>query len=140
MIWLGDFNRHCPEWDEERNTHLFTRSNPNNIQLLINATTKYDLQMALPKYIPMLTIMCRNLTRTNNVFISSDPIGHLAEHWKINQKSLTTSLLIPSSKSLYRTQYQPLCSTSDKLIVHSPSSSQLARHVTIPALLVSLQG
>src|SRR3979490_1441931 len=82
-----------------------------------NMTSK----MALPKDIPMLTIMCRNLTRTNNVFISSDPIGHLAEHWKINQKSLTTSLLIPSSKSLYRTQYQPLCSTSDKLIVHSPS-------------------
>jgi len=27
MIWLGDFNRHHPEWDEERNSHLFTREN-----------------------------------------------------------------------------------------------------------------
>lgn len=25
FIWLGDFNRHHPIWDEERNAHLFTR-------------------------------------------------------------------------------------------------------------------
>ena len=26
MIWLGDFNRHHPLWDEERNSHLFTNA------------------------------------------------------------------------------------------------------------------
>jgi hypothetical protein len=23
-LWMGDFNRHSPLWDEERNHHLFT--------------------------------------------------------------------------------------------------------------------
>ncbi|KAF9051259.1 Endonuclease/exonuclease/phosphatase, partial [Panaeolus papilionaceus] len=27
MMWVGDFNRHHPMWDEERNNHLFTRTN-----------------------------------------------------------------------------------------------------------------
>ena len=25
FIWLGDFNRHHPLWDKERNIHLFTK-------------------------------------------------------------------------------------------------------------------
>src|SRR5882724_6057656 len=27
IIWLGDFNRHHPMWDEDCNVHLFTRAN-----------------------------------------------------------------------------------------------------------------
>jgi endonuclease/exonuclease/phosphatase family metal-dependent hydrolase len=27
IIWLGDFNRHHPMWDELQNSHLFTRAN-----------------------------------------------------------------------------------------------------------------
>ena len=34
VIWLGDFNRHHPMWDEERHAHLFTRAALEVAQLL----------------------------------------------------------------------------------------------------------
>ena len=67
IIWLGDFNRHHPLWDDEQNTYLFTRSNPNEAQTLINATIDYNLQMTLPKGLPTLIAMSTgNYTRTDN--------------------------------------------------------------------------
>jgi ribonuclease HI len=75
MIWLGDFNRHHPQWDEGRNNHLFTRSNLDEAQILIEATVERDMQMALPKDIPTLQAMSTgNTTRTDNVFLSSSLI------------------------------------------------------------------
>jgi hypothetical protein len=41
-IWLGDFNRHHPLWDEPRNEHLFTRRNLDLAQPLINMVSKYS--------------------------------------------------------------------------------------------------
>ncbi len=35
MVWLGDFNRHHPTWDEARNEHLFTRANMEAAERLI---------------------------------------------------------------------------------------------------------
>jgi len=72
MIWLGDFNRHHPCWDKPRNTHLFTRSNLNDAQILLDLVAEYDLQMILPKHIPTLRAMnSGNLTQLDNVFASS---------------------------------------------------------------------
>ena len=34
-IWLGDFNRHHPMWDEPRNQHLFTTANLESAEELI---------------------------------------------------------------------------------------------------------
>ena len=45
IIWLGDFNRHHPLWDNEQNTHLFTRSNLDKARILMNATIDYNLQI-----------------------------------------------------------------------------------------------
>ena len=36
IIWLGDFNRHHPLWDEERNAHMFTKAALEAAQPLIN--------------------------------------------------------------------------------------------------------
>ena len=72
IIWLGDFNRHHPLWDDEWNTHLFMRSNLNEAQISINATINYNLQITLPKSLPTLIAMLTgNYTRTDNVFMSS---------------------------------------------------------------------
>ena len=71
MIWLGDFNRHHPGWDEEQNNHLFTRANLDEAQVLIDAASSYDLVMALPKGILTLAAMAMGkLTITDNVFMS----------------------------------------------------------------------
>jgi hypothetical protein len=71
FIILGDFNRHHPMWDEDRNTSLFTRKNLDEAQILIDFTTDWDLDMALPKGIPTLEhSRTKNLTRPDNIFMS----------------------------------------------------------------------
>ena len=78
MIWLGDFNRHHPFWDEERNTHLFTRSNIERAQVVLDLAADNDMEMALPKDIPTLRALnTQNLTRPDNVFISNSLIDSL---------------------------------------------------------------
>jgi hypothetical protein len=71
FMWAGDFNRHSPLWDEDRNYHLFTRPNLNMAQTLIDLTIKHGLAMALPSGIPTLCANgTKNFTRPDNVFIS----------------------------------------------------------------------
>ena len=78
MVWLGDFNRHHPEWDKEQNSHLFTRANLDEAQTLLDATSSSNLVMALPKGVPMLMAMSTgNNTQTDNVFISAYLHQHL---------------------------------------------------------------
>ena len=54
MFWLGDFNRHHPLWDEERNSHLFTRSVLDDAQKLLDLLADYGMTQALPKDLPTL--------------------------------------------------------------------------------------
>jgi len=71
MIWLSDFNRHHPYWDEDRNTHLFTAANIERAQTVLDIATVHDMEMALPKDIPTLRANnSQNLTRPDNVFMS----------------------------------------------------------------------
>jgi Endonuclease-reverse transcriptase len=71
IIWVGDFNRHHPIWDDPKNLHLFMRSNIDAAQTLLDALAEHDLYMALPKFIPTLKAMAtQNYTRPDNVFIS----------------------------------------------------------------------
>ena len=71
-IWLGDFNRHHPMWDEERNIHLFTKAVLDVAQPLLDMIIKHHMQMALPKDLPMLEVCTtKNFTRVNNVFCST---------------------------------------------------------------------
>lgn len=73
MIWLGDFNRHHPLWDEERNSHLFTRRASEEAQKLIELLADYDMVMALPKDIPTLESMAtKNWTRPDNIFTTDN--------------------------------------------------------------------
>ena len=72
-IWVGDFNRHHPIWDDPTNAHLFTKRNLDLAQPLINALDKFNMKMALPAHIPTLkSLSTGNLTRVDNVFCSDD--------------------------------------------------------------------
>jgi len=76
IIWLSNFNLHHPLWDKEHNRHLFMRSNLEKSQVLIDALAEFDLQMALPKDVPMLQALSTgNHTRPDNIFISSPIAG-----------------------------------------------------------------
>ena len=71
VIWLGDFNRHHPIWDEERNSHLFMRAALEASQPLLDLISIYNMQMVLPKNIPTLEACAtKNFTRVDNVFCS----------------------------------------------------------------------
>ena len=70
-IWLGDFNHHHPLWDEERNAHLFTRSNLELTQPLLNMLGCHNMKMALPPFTPTLKAHnTGNYTRVDNIFCS----------------------------------------------------------------------
>src|SRR5271155_1202675 len=69
-LLLGDFNRHHPMWDEERNGHLFTAANLNAAEELIELIANNHLVMTLPKGIPTLINSTENLTRPDNMFVS----------------------------------------------------------------------
>ena len=72
FIWLGDFNRHHPLWDEERNAHLFTRRALEAAQPLLDLIDRHDMHMVLPKDIPTLEACAtKNFTRVDNVFCSA---------------------------------------------------------------------
>ena len=66
VVWLGDFNRHHPIWEDNKNEHLFE---PNDyIALLINLLYKHDMLLALPKGKPTLQMLAGNWTRPDNVW------------------------------------------------------------------------
>ncbi|TFY52367.1 hypothetical protein EVJ58_g10059 [Rhodofomes roseus] len=78
VIWLGDFNRHHPYWDDERNEHLFTNEYLDQAQPLIDLLTAFDFSMLLPAGIPTLEASnSKNHTRPDNVFASQELVERL---------------------------------------------------------------
>ena len=49
MIWEGNFNRHHPLWDNNKDTRLFTQQALNQASNLIELIATYELNMPLPK-------------------------------------------------------------------------------------------
>jgi ribonuclease HI len=73
MIWLGDFNRHHPLWEDHANQHLF--SPDGFVQPLLNLLRDYDMELALPPNIPTLETSAGNWTRPDNVWCSHNAIS-----------------------------------------------------------------
>ena len=73
MIWLGDFNAHHFLWEEERNAHLCTTGEAQEVaQQIIELMADYDMQMALPKGRPTLqSTSSGNWTRPDNFFCTT---------------------------------------------------------------------
>jgi exonuclease III len=73
MIWAGDFNRHHPLWEEERNAHLLTNRHVEKATPIIELMAEYDMGMALPRGYPTLEARrTKNWTRPDNIFISDE--------------------------------------------------------------------
>ena len=70
-ILAGDFNRHHPLWEENRNHHMFTKRNLDAAQRIIDVTSSHDLIQSLPKDLPTFqSTSSKNWTRPDNVFMS----------------------------------------------------------------------
>jgi len=51
-IWLSDFNRHHPYWDDHNDTRLFTNKEMEAAEKLLEAVADAGLKLALPSGIP----------------------------------------------------------------------------------------
>jgi endonuclease/exonuclease/phosphatase family metal-dependent hydrolase len=66
MLWMGDFNRHHPLWEEICNRHLF---NYITAQPLIDLIADYGMLQLLPIGLPTLqSCSTGNWTRPDNIF------------------------------------------------------------------------
>lgn len=78
LVWLGDFNRHHPAWDDPGNHHLFTTAALQRSETLINVLDRHDLLQALPPGIPTLEASrTKNFTRPDNVFCTPGVLERL---------------------------------------------------------------
>ena len=72
-IWLGDFNRHHPHWDNPNDTRLFTKAAIQDTEVLINAIGEIGLNMVLPLGIlTHLHNVSKKWTRLDHIFITED--------------------------------------------------------------------
>ena len=72
MIWAGDFNRHHPLWDDDKDTHLFTPQALRNAEGIIELIAEFNMEMSLPKGIPTLQHMrTKKYSRPDNVFCTT---------------------------------------------------------------------
>jgi len=73
IIWLGDFNRHHPCWDDPSDLRLFTDNTLAVAEILIEAVAEASLEIALPCGTPT---HCHSVTKCwsklDHVFISDD--------------------------------------------------------------------
>ena len=112
-MWIGDFNRHHPLWDEARNAHLFTRENLDLTQPLLNMLGRHNMKMALPAFIPTLrSHSTKNHTRVDNVFCSEELLDAVI-------KCKTDDAARP-----VRTDHYPIITQLD---IHAPKATWAAR-------------
>jgi exonuclease III len=71
-LWMGDFNRHHPLWDDSENTQLFTNEALTDADVLIKAVMHAQLMMALPRNINTYETPHGSWTRPDNVFASEE--------------------------------------------------------------------
>ena len=77
-IWLGDFNRHHPHWDNTSDTRLFTKEALGKAEKLISAVADAGLDFALPPKIPTHKhSVTKKWTRLDQVFISEHSLDSL---------------------------------------------------------------
>ena len=71
VLWLGNFNRHHPYWDDPNNTRLFTSEATWAVEKLIKTVADMGLDLALPSGIPIHRYnVTKKWSRLDQVFIS----------------------------------------------------------------------
>ena len=95
ILWLGDFNRHHPYWDDPRDNRLFTNEATEAAKKLIEAIADAGLDLALPSGILTHRHNVSKLwSRLDQVFISDHSDNILVscntqpDHWGLNTDHL----------------------------------------------------
>ena len=111
ILWLGDFNRHHPHWDNPTDTRLFTRTALDNAEILISAVASLGLDLALPPGIPThLHNVTKKWTRLDQVFITEEHI-----------ESVITCDALSNTPGI-NTDHLPILTTLDLNLARSPTT------------------
>ena len=111
VLWIGDFNRHHPHWDNPKDTRLFTKTAIDNAELLISAVAGLGLDLVLPPGIPThLHNVTKKWTRLDQVFISEEHADSI-----ITCDALNNTLGI-------NTDHLPILTTLDLNLTRAPST------------------
>jgi len=91
---VGRLQQTPPDVGRGKNSHLFTQSNLDKAQEIIDTAATYYLQMILPKNIPTLrAIATGNYTRPDNAFASTslcESVVEFRQCLRSGQQGLTT--------------------------------------------------
>jgi endonuclease/exonuclease/phosphatase family metal-dependent hydrolase len=95
IMWVGDFNRHHPHWDDPRDGRLFTNEATEAAEKLIVTLADLGLELALPSGTPTHRHHVTKLwSRLDQVFITDHSINALItcetqpDHWGVNTDHL----------------------------------------------------
>ena len=114
MIWAGDFNRHHPLWDHDKDIHLFTWQATRRAEGLIELLAKYEMQMVLPK--GLLTLQHMRLKRyswPDNLFtspgiqdqITKCEVDPASRPTSTDHFSIVTHVLLPQERIITSPSY-----------------------------------
>ena len=111
IIWLGDFNRHHPHWDDPSDRRLFTRTALNDAEILISTIAEARLDLVLPPGIPThLHNVTKRWTRLDHVFISEDALD-----------AVITCDTLPDTPGI-NMDHLPILTTLDLTLARAPTS------------------
>ena len=114
VIWLGDFNRHHPHWDDPADTRLFTPVATSDAEILISAIAGAGLDLALPPGIPThVHNVSKRWTRLDQVFISEDSLD-----------TIVTCDVLADLPGI-NTEHLPILTTLDLDLARAPSTSPM---------------
>jgi len=106
ILWLGDFNRHHPHWDDPSDMRLFTRAALDMAEVLIEAVAEAGLDLVLPSGIPThVHNVTKHWSRLDQVFISEHSLELVITcDTQSNQRGLNTDHLpiLTELKPLHR--------------------------------------
>lgn len=72
MVWIGDFNRHSPMWDDPKNNQIFTSGANKKAVRLLAMVAKWVMVMALPAGLPTLEhSSSKTWTRLDNIWVDN---------------------------------------------------------------------
>ena len=158
-LWVGDFNRHHPYWDDPSDGRLFTNEATDAAKRLIEAVADIGLELALPSGIPTHRHSVTKLwSRLDQVFISDCSINALIscetqpDHWGVNTDHLPILTVlnlkaehvveqeIPNFRDVDWEEFQKELSTQlDKIPAPSTITSQSQLNRACESLTKALQ-
>ena len=115
VIWLGDFNRHHPYWDNPEDNRLFTKSAREAAEQLLKIIADLGMDMALAKGVPTHHHnVTKKWSRLDQVFIT--------EH---TMEAVIVCDTIPEERGV-NTDHVPIVTVLDMKLTKAPS--QIARN------------